>query len=63
MSTFVYIAVSVITVAVLIVLIIGLGTLLKGGKNSLSQRLMRWRIGLQLVAIVLVMGFVFLTQP
>ena len=31
--------------AVLIVLILGLATLLRGKNSNLSQKLMRWRIG------------------
>lgn len=49
-------------IAVLVVLLFGLRTLLTGGSSNLSQKLMRWRVGLQLVAIIVIMGFVFLTR-
>ncbi len=37
------------------VLLMGLYNLLRGGSPNLSQKLMRWRIGLQFVAIVIIM--------
>lgn len=44
--------------AVLLVLLAGLANMLRGGKASLSQKLMRWRVGLQFATIILVMlGF------
>ena len=44
--------------AVALVLLAGLANMLRGGEASLSQKLMRWRVGLQFVTIVLVMlGF------
>ena len=48
--------------AVGVVLVMGLGTLLKGGTPSRSQNLMRWRIGLQFIAIVVIMLFAFMTR-
>ena len=57
---FVY-ALSLLTVlAVGVVLVMGLSTLLRGGNANLSQRLMRWRIGLQFIAIVVIMLLVYL---
>jgi Hypoxia induced protein conserved region len=50
------------TLAVAVVLVFGLSTLLKGNDANLSQRLMRWRIGLQFIAIVMIMVFVYLTR-
>ena len=44
--------------AVSIVLLAGLFNMLKSGTASTSQKLMRWRVGLQFATIVLVMlGF------
>ena len=44
--------------AVLLVLLVGLANMLRGGEASLSQKLMRWRVGLQFATIILVMlGF------
>lgn len=53
-------AVSVAIGAVAIVLLLGLANMLRGGNPSLSQKLMRWRVGLQLVAIIVVMFVVWL---
>ncbi len=46
--------------AVLIVLLMGLFNLLRGGNANLSQVLMRWRVGLQFVAVVVVLVAVWL---
>ena len=50
------------TLAVLVVLIAGLWTMMRGTSPNLSQKLMRWRVGLQFLAIVIIMVFVFLTR-
>lgn len=44
--------------AVLFVLVLGLISLMRGSSPNLSQKLMRWRIGLQFVAILVIMVFV-----
>jgi hypothetical protein len=49
-SSFVGIAVF----AVAAVLLLGLVNMLRGGSSNRSQMLMRWRVGLQFVAIVLI---------
>ena len=48
--------------AVAAVLAAGLFTMWRGGSPNLSQRLMRWRIGLQFVAILLIMITVYFTR-
>lgn len=56
---------SITTVAVIsvgIVLVLGLWNMMRGSSPNLSQQLMRWRIGLQFVAIVLIMLTVYLTR-
>ena len=45
--------------AVAVVLFLGLFNMMRGGDPNLSQKLMRWRIGLQFVAIVIIMGVLF----
>lgn len=50
------------TMAVAFVLFLGLRTLLAGNNSNLSQKLMRWRIGLQFIAIIVIMLFVYLTR-
>ncbi len=45
--------------AVVIVLFAGLFNMMRGGNPSTSQKLMRWRVGLQFVAIVVIMTILF----
>ncbi len=47
-------AVTVAIFAVAIVLVFGFANLVRQGAGNASQRLMRWRVGLQFVAIVVV---------
>ena len=53
-----YIAVG----AVLIVLLMGLWNMMRGGNSNTSQKLMRWRVGLQFIAIIVLMIGLFLSQ-
>jgi hypothetical protein len=46
--------------AVATVLFLGLWNLLRGGSPNRSQMLMRWRIGLQFFAIIVIMGVLWL---
>jgi len=45
--------------AVAVVLLLGLANMLRGGSPNTSQRLMRWRVVLQFVAIVIAMTTVW----
>lgn len=45
--------------AVAVVLGLGLANMLRGGSANRSQQLMRWRVGLQLVAIVVIMAAIW----
>ena len=47
------------SIAVLIVLAFGLFNMLKGESFNRSQTFMRWRVGLQFVAIVMIMLAVY----
>ena len=51
----------VLLLAVGIVLILGIGTLFKGGETSkkYSNKLMQWRVLLQFVAILVLVGFAY----
>ncbi|MAN63872.1 MAG: hypothetical protein CMI60_18210 [Parvibaculum sp.] len=49
-------------VAVVLVLLAGLWNMMRGGSAGRSQTLMRWRIGLQFVAIVVVMTAFYITS-
>lgn len=46
--------------AVVIVLLAGLINMMRGGSSNLSQKLMRWRVGLQFLAIIIIMGVLWL---
>jgi cytochrome b subunit of formate dehydrogenase len=46
--------------AVFLVLLAGLWNMLRGTSPNLSQTLMRWRVGLQFLAIVIMMALVYL---
>lgn len=46
--------------AVAVVLLLGLLNMMRGGSPNTSQRLMRWRVGLQFLAIVIVMATIWL---
>lgn len=48
--------------AVSLVLAIGLWTMLRGRSAPRSQALMRWRVGLQFLAIIIIMIAVYLTR-
>ncbi len=47
-------AVTVAILAVAVVLVLGLVNMLREGASNTSQRLMRWRVGLQFLAIVII---------
>ncbi len=53
-------AVGVATGAVAVVLLLGLVNMLRGGSPTVSQNLMRWRVGLQFGAIIVIMFVVWL---
>ena len=57
MNTALFHLTTVAVLAVLVVLVLGLYGLLRNKSPNLSQKLMRWRIGLQFVAILVIMGF------
>jgi hypothetical protein len=48
--------------AVALVLGLGLFNMMRGGSANRSQRLMRWRVGLQFVAIIVLMAGLWLSQ-
>jgi len=50
------------TVVVFLVLLAGLFNMLRGKNPSLSQKLMRWRVGLQFLAIIIAMLLVYLVR-
>ena len=62
MQTVLYHATTVAVLAVFVVLLFGLYTMLQGTSPNLSQKLMRWRVGLQFVAILIIMAFVLVNK-
>lgn len=52
------VGVSVASVAV--VLFMGLANMLRGGSPNISQKLMRWRVALQFIAILVILGVLLL---
>jgi NADH:ubiquinone oxidoreductase subunit H len=54
-NTLFYYGVPLAVGAVAIVLVLGLANMMRGGSPNTSQRLMRWRVLLQFVAIVVIM--------
>ena len=49
---------TIATLAVLAVLVCGLYVMMRGDSPNLSQKLMRWRVGLQFTAIMMVLAYV-----
>lgn len=48
--------------AVAVVLVLGLFNMMRGGSPNISQKLMRWRVILQFVAIVIIMATIWFMQ-
>jgi NADH:ubiquinone oxidoreductase subunit H len=47
--------------AVAVVLVLGLVNMMRGGSANRSQSLMRWRVGLQFLAIIVIMTAIWLS--
>lgn len=56
-------AVPIAIAAVAVVLVLGLVNMLRGGSPNTSQRLMRWRVVLQFIAIIVIMIAIYLAAP
>lgn len=48
--------------AVAVVLAAGLLNMFRGGSSNTSQKLMRWRVGLQFIAIIVIMTAVYFSS-
>jgi hypothetical protein len=59
MSGFLYHLVPFAVGAVAIVLVLGLVNMMRGGSPSTSQKLMRWRVILQFIAVIIVMATIW----
>ena len=62
METLLYHATTIAVIAVFIVLVMGLWTMLRGTSPNLSQKLMRWRVGLQFLAILIIVAYALLMR-
>ena len=62
MSTLLNNSATIVAFFVFLVLAAGLINLIRSDSSSTSQTLMRWRVGLQFVAIVLVIASVLITK-
>lgn len=62
MQTVIHIFVPIAVAAVVIVLFMGLWNMMRGTSPNLSQKLMRWRVGLQFAAVVIAMVLVYLAK-
>lgn len=59
MHTWSNLLVGVAILAVTFVLFMGLANMMRGGSPNLSQKLMRWRVGLQFLAIIIIIGVLY----
>ena len=57
-----FIVAAIASLAVLVILMIGIGSFAKGGdfNRKHANRIMRWRLGAQFVTVVLIVGFAWL---
>jgi hypothetical protein len=62
MQPILYHLTTIAVAAVFVVLLLGLWNMMRGGSPNLSQKLMRWRVGLQFVAIVVIMTYIIFQQ-
>lgn len=56
-----FIVAAIAAVIVLLILMFGVGTFAKGGEFNRrnANKIMRWRIGMQFVAVVLIVAFAY----
>jgi len=62
MQTVLYHSTTIAVLAVFIVLLLGIRTMMKGTSPNLSQKLMRLRVGLQFLAILIILAYVFVSH-
>ena len=62
MQSALYHLTTLAVIAVFCVLVVGLYVMSQGTSPNLSQKLMRWRVGLQFVAILVIMAFVLIAR-
>jgi Hypoxia induced protein conserved region len=62
MQTILYHSTTIAVAVVFIVLLFGLYTMMRGTSPNLSQKIMRWRVGLQFIAIIIIMAAVYVKK-
>ena len=62
MQSILYGVIPFALIAVTAVLLLGLWNMMRGGSSSFSQKMMRWRVGLQFLAVVLIMAALYFTS-
>ncbi len=62
MSTALMSLIPLALLGVVVVLVLGLWNMMRGGSVNWSQKLMRWRVGLQFVAVIAVMTAIYFTR-
>jgi uncharacterized membrane protein YidH (DUF202 family) len=62
METLLYHSTTLAVLAVLVVLVLGLRAMLKGDNHNMSQKFMRWRVGLQFLAILVIIAYVLVVR-
>lgn len=62
MQTLLFHATTLATLAVAVVLLIGLWAMSRGKSPNVSQKLMRWRVGLQFCAILIIVAYAWISS-
>ena len=59
-----FLVAAIASLAVLVILVLGIGSFAKGGEFNKrnANKLMRWRLGAQFVAVILIVAFAFFHQ-
>ena len=63
MATVLKYATTLAAVMVFLVLLAGFWNMMRGSNPNLSHKLMRWRVGLQFLAIMIAMILAYLLRP
>ena len=62
MSSIISILILLATVGVAVILLLGLLNMSRSGPVNLSQKLMRWRVGAQFIAVCLIMASFYISK-
>lgn len=62
MQAVLYYASTLAVIAVFFVLLLGLRAMMNGDSPNLSQKLMRWRVGLQFCAILVIIAYALFSR-